>query len=537
MKKFVTRTLANALFITGLVIVALAASLFLAACTSAAPWGYSDSAIYFASARNLANGIGLGEVGADGTFSRLAVFAPLYPIVLSFFARPGIDLIEASRILNIALFFILLFVSGGLLSRVTRSRLIGLCFAILLGTCQVLIYVFCGIMSDPLAFTLGVPGLLLVLLAIKEDSWKTLLLAAVCSGLSLLSRYAFAAVPLTGLFLLLFFSKWSWKKRLLKSGLFAVVSFGPMLVWLATEMIRRQSFGARSFAASFDISERSVSLIKGIYEIVKHWFPYSSSMIPGLSYKVGALLLLAVFGGLILLMLLSFFRRKIPLEDRVGVTLPFTAALVYLASYLLVFFASYVFTPEQIPINERLLSPLFPGIFLVLLSAALGTQRMLKSRFNIPAMAVIITLFFVMFNLPLLEQYLAQTKNPGSYTASVLRTNPIFNEVDQLPEGTPILSNVPDILLFYSNRSSYYLGNKIPSSGSYIDWSDKERLNHLLDEECGVLVLLKPEIARWYENRPGPLGDQEFNTLTDEWVELVPITDGALLASENCFEK
>lgn len=92
------------LFFISLILVAGASAWYLAVCTSFAPWGFSDSTTYFTSARNLANGTGLGTLNADGSFSPLQVFAPLFSIVLSLFAKFGADLIVTSRILDILFF-------------------------------------------------------------------------------------------------------------------------------------------------------------------------------------------------------------------------------------------------------------------------------------------------------------------------------------------------------------------------------------------------------------------------------------------------
>jgi hypothetical protein len=123
-----------ALFWLGLLLLAGGAVWYLGVCTAFAPWGFSDTATYFSSARNLAQGIGLGVVNADGSFAPLTVHAPLYSIVLAPFAALGLDLITVSRVLDLVLFAALILSCGWLFYRVSESWLLALCFALLVAT-------------------------------------------------------------------------------------------------------------------------------------------------------------------------------------------------------------------------------------------------------------------------------------------------------------------------------------------------------------------------------------------------------------------
>jgi 4-amino-4-deoxy-L-arabinose transferase-like glycosyltransferase len=534
---FQTNKTGNLLLIAGLVIIGGAAALYIAACTTYGPWGYSDTAVYYSVARNLANGTGFGTTNVDGSLTRMTVFAPFFSIVLSLFVRPGLDLIEVNRILDILFYSILIISSGWLFFRISTSRLLGLCFALLIASTQVLAYVFSSMMSEPLAFMLGIPGFLLVILAVREDSRKHLILAGLLSGLAFFSRYAFVMIPISGVIILLILAKTTWKKRLLNTVIYSILSFGPMAIWLAIELILNHSIGTRNFAMDFDLKERIVSLITGIYEVVKYWFPYRTWMIPGVKASFLSPVLAISTLVLVLSAFIPMLRKRIPSEERSSIYLLVDGSTVFLISYFLVFFVSYVFTSDQIPITERLLSPLIPGIYMLLLSAAWSIHRVLKRKTFVPIFGLIITLFFAYFNYAFLEQYLEHSQKPSSYTAIALRGTPIFKEIDQLPEGTPIISNAHDILLFYTNRSVYYLGNGVTTSGFFIDLSDKAKINELLEEQCSVMVLIVPEIANRYENRQSPINNEDYINLQSQFQTIFQGENGVLLSAQNCIKK
>jgi hypothetical protein len=531
---FLTNKFGKILFFTGLLITAIAAALYIAACTHLGPWGYSDTAVYYASARNLANGIGVGTFNLDGSFSRLRIFAPFFSIILSLFARPEFDLIEINRILDILFYAILVFSSGWLFYRISSSSILGLCFSILLGFTQDFSLIFSSMMSEPLAFMLGIPSLLLVILSVKERSFKHLVIAGILGGLAFFSRYAFIAIPISGVLILLILSRKPWKKRAIDVLTYSILAFSPMLGWLAFELLNNQTIGARSFNLDFEIKGRIIALFNGLYEMINSWFPYRPNLFPGVRSNYFYPILLVVILFLIILAFIPTLRKRVNKEDGNSVYLLIDGSCIYLLVYFLIFFATFVFTPNQIPINQRLLSPLIPGCYLVLLSTSLNFHKVIRIKNAIPIVGLFMSLFFVYFNFSLLVQYLTDSQNPRSYSSPELRYNQIFEIISNLPEDTKIITNIPDILLFYTNKNSYYLGSDLKSEGFFIDIGDKERINGIVSTECGIFVLLEPDIAIQYENRPSPIGLQEYEEIQAQYKPIFQNESGVLLSAQNC---
>ncbi len=521
------------MFLFGLAVLSICAAIFLGFCIRFSPWGFSDSAAYFSAARNLSNGLGLGLVNPDGSFSLLRVFAPLYPIVLSLFAGSSIDLINIAAWINIVTFSLFIFLSGWLFFRVSSSQSAGFLFALLLAASPTLVFAFSGMMSEPLAFLFGIPGLLLVFLAIKEQSRKYLILASVFSGLAFFSRYAFVAVPAAGVFSLLLFSKSKMGKRVIDALIYGAISAGSMLLWMGYEGIHNATIGSKHFVLHFN-SNTIFKAVGEIINITKFWLPYHSNMIPGVSSNwfsplLGLLFLLLVAAGLILLI----SRRT--QEDQKNSGLIVCGFAIFLVAYLTLFIVSFAFTDESVPTNERLLSPLIPGIMGILLGSTVIVDKYLNIKKRFPITAVIICLFFLVHNsVPLYTRLTVLSRYPEGYTSPIWRGKPIFTAISSLPEKTPLLSNAPDIILFYTNRSAYFLTDFEKSSGIYISSKDSLSIQKLLEQKCGMLVLFDVDTARRQENKNFLIKYEEIDRLQKANSVIYQDGDAVILQSPKC---
>jgi hypothetical protein len=190
-KTFFSEKTQIVLFILSFSVITLAGGYYIYACVKYAPWGFSDSTTYLASARNLASGAGLGVFNADGSFSPLQIFAPFYPVLLSMFAAKGRDLVSIAGTLDMFLFMTLIGTCGWLFFRLSQSKIGALCFAALITFTPALINAYTSIMSEPLAITLGTSGFLLLLLSLSHPAAYKMVFSAVLIGLGMLPRYAF----------------------------------------------------------------------------------------------------------------------------------------------------------------------------------------------------------------------------------------------------------------------------------------------------------------------------------------------------------
>ncbi len=526
-----------ALFWLVLLLMAGGAVWYLAVCTSFAPWGFSDTATYFSSARNLAKGIGLGVVNADGSFAPLQVHAPLYSIVLSPFAAFGLDLIAVSRILDLVFFAALIISCGWLFYRISESWLLSLCFAGLIATTPIMATNFTSMMSEPLSIVLGLPGFLLLLLAIKTESNWRLLLAGLLTGLSFMARYAFAAVPLAGVLVVIFLARTSWSKRLIKAVFFGAAAFLPMGAWMLSQWVVTSSVGSRQYSLAFSLREKSTDFFSSLVNVTKYWFPYRTGMIPGVSAEVFTPFLVVFFlvilmGGFILS--LTFRRNEQRQYETWLLMIGFGLLIVVYLGFL---FLTYSISSMSISLDDRMFSPLAIMFYAILLAASLSMAIKIHPRFNVPVAGVILSLFFLIFSfLPLRTYLINMSTYPDGYASPEWKGKPIFDEIEKLPEGTPLISNGPDLILFYTNRPTYYLSRDLKSWQTNVTLADTEKIRNLISNDCGAIVLFNPDRISAYVHRPNPISDDDILALEKMFSPIYESTNGEILIDLKCIK-
>lgn len=523
------------LFWLGLLIIAGLASWYLAACMAFAPWGFSDTATYFSSARNLARGLGLGTYSADGTFLPLEIFAPFYSIVLSPFA--GLDLIAVSRVLDVVFFALLILSSGWLFYRVSDSWLLALCFSVLIAMTPALARDYTSMMSEPLAIALGLPGFLLLLLALKRDSFWLLFFAGLLAALASLTRYALVAIPVAGTLSVLLMARLPWRKRLKNGAIYAAVSFLPIVAWLARQWLMNGSVGSRHYSLNIDFKAKIVDFFTHVVKVTKYWFPYRTGMIPGVTADfftpvLAALFVIVVAGGLILSLTLH------RIDDRQFCTgLLIFGFILLIAAYLGFLFLTYTVSSETISLDERMLSPLPVMVYALLLAASLSLALKLHPHFSWPVIGLLLTLCFAVFNYIPLRTYLINVSTyPDGYASPDWKDKPIFAAAQKLSAQNPLLSNAPDILLFYNNQSVYYLSRAKRSGQTIVTLADTANLKKLMSEDCGAIVLFDPSKADAYEHRPQPLSEQDVKELQTLYISFYAGKDGEILLDPQCMK-
>jgi hypothetical protein len=523
-------------FLLIILAIALAAAIYVWFCTRVAPWGFSDTAAYFSTARNFAAGKGFGIYNADGSFTRLTIFAPLFPFVLSGFVRLGIDLVAATRWMDIFFFALLVFLSGWLFFKITKSRLFGAFLVLMIGTTLALATDFTSMMSEPLGVLLCVCGLLLLVLAIQQTSRKWLILAAILSALAVFSRYALVAVPIAGVLILLVISYGSWKKRFKDALIYGAIAVGPMILWLLPEFLKKASFGNRQIQTSIAYPERILAYFKQLITVLKYWLPYRTNMIPGLRAGIFTPVLLFVFTGVIAVgLFLAFKKYRKDADFRPAVGLIW-GTVIFLAVYILVLLFAFVFT-NSVDINDRMLSPTAPFLYALLLASILIIGQSVKRK-KIPAICgLIVTLFFVVFSFIPLRTYLIFSAYPDGYASPTWQQRAVMAKIDQLPEGTSILSNAPNVILFYTNRSAYRLSNLPQSSGTKISADDEATFNRLVGQQCGVIVIFKPGDADSYEHFSDAIDSAQIEKLSQQYVTTYADPKDQILIDKNCRSK
>ena len=203
-----------------------------------------DAVSYVSTAANLIDGHGLQDFRGTGLFA----WPPLFPALVAAVQVVGLGPLEAGRLLNATAYGLIILVSALWAGRTLESSLLAYGVAVFLATSIPLSHHASYIQSEP-TFILFV---LLALVKLEEcrrpgARRRTLALAAVFSGLAVLTRYAGAPLILTGVLLLLLRptpsrshavpaqprTAISLASRVKRAGAYGAASLLPLALWTA----------------------------------------------------------------------------------------------------------------------------------------------------------------------------------------------------------------------------------------------------------------------------------------------------------------
>jgi hypothetical protein len=162
----------------------------------------------------------------------------------------------------------------------------------------------------------------------------------------------------------------------------------------------------------------------------------------------------------------------------------------------------------------------------------------LFSKISFPIIGVIVTLFFIIFNYAPMRAYPVETSTyPNGYTSPIWKENPILTGIEPLPVDHPLISNAPDILLLYTNRSAFYLSREPLSASSGVSIADQSRLSEFMTDKCAIMVLFDPDKAELYEKLPQPITSQDVLDLQSVYAVYYTSENGILLMDAQCSRR
>lgn len=231
-----------------------------------------DSVDYLSTAENLAAGKGL----RDYNYNLFLWWPPLYPLLLAFLSQLGIEVQDASRVVNIVALGLVIITTGHWLNRYMKSRLLITFIVVLVATAHITNLIALFTISETL-FTL-----LLLLALVHMDKFLTnnfpitaLIISAIFALIASMTRYAGIAIIATAIFLIIVDWKLSLVQKLRYSIVYVVISLIPVLIYLSYSLL--SSF-SRFFAHQnlsrrrLDAAEFIPFYLKQLIEMLQVWF-------------------------------------------------------------------------------------------------------------------------------------------------------------------------------------------------------------------------------------------------------------------------
>ncbi len=461
----------------------------------------SDSVVYIESARNMANGLGLGKMDELGQVQPLVRWPPLYPVLLGSLQMYGLDVLTAARYLGAFLFAAEIALVGMVLFVYTRGAfwlpVFGAAF-ILVSTPMLSTHSMAW--SDPPFVLLGMLGLIALSMWLERSKPLALIAAALCVGLAAITRYAGVPLIATGALAILLWERKALIKRIRDAALFGAGGALPLAVLVL------QNMQASGSAADRQLGFHPI----GWLQIQRGLWTTSRWVIPNkLNDWLCGPTVVAALAGLVLLALLA--RRKESAAGEAAATEPekFRITLNRLPGVLALFACVYAgfliinisFVDAYTPLINRILLPIFPAALIFGLCMAHRAMQNLKGkRRGAVVIALALTGVALLYaNTRRTSDWLRGVRKNGQGIEVLLwKSDGVASRIRQLHGSPTIYTNGPAAVSFISGlHGTYYTpqariatvdGSPGPSDPRYKD--DLAIMKHDMQTSGAKIVFL-----------------------------------------------
>ncbi|MGH7797641.1 MAG: hypothetical protein ACREQ2_22505 [Candidatus Binatia bacterium] len=402
---------------------------------------------------------------------------------------------QASRWFAALLFACNIVLAGALGFAVSHSAPLSLLIGLFALAALPMVQVHTMAWSEPLFIALQLGGTLALLFYLGNGDRRGLILASAVFGSAVLVRYAGLAVLLAGIAGVLLLSERRWGGRIIDTIIFTAIGFLPMTAWLVRNMWATGSLVNRSFS----IHPISGEQIAVVFHILTGWLSFSWLM----SFNAtSASLMVLTLGGVAWFSLEARRKNSTQLSGEINVFPAIYFLIIVVLSYLFMLLGSVSFLDAWVPLDTRLLSPIYVPLLVVTLF--LGARLWHSSRLS--GFSRVVTAFCLMLTLAALTarsiNWLEVSYHDGvGYAAGAWRNSETLAKLDSLPAANGIYSNAPDILYVLRGTPAAMIPRKIDPHTSRPNQrfvSEMIQLKRRLNEERAMLVFFNGVSWRWY---------------------------------------
>ena len=412
------------------------------------PWGIGvrvDSFFYLTAADGLSQGKCLCWLGSGLVLKPLVHFGPVYPSVVALVSLLSPSLFEAARFVTAVLFGANL-VLAGLLVHISSGRFwAGVVAAFLFGASRVMLLAHDSAMSEPLFLFLLMGGLLALTMFSRSHRRLPLGIATAACAAALLTRYAGGAIVIMGMAGILFLGGPTRRSAARDAAVFAAGALLPLGLWLA------RNYWVAGTPTNRTMGYTPVTLddARKFLDVVTSWVtPVAVS-----HWIQGA-------GLLAFLALAAFVVRgqlRAGPESRSAGALGLLL-LLYILGYIVFVVISRMFLDPTIPIDDRMLTPLYAA--LSLLVAVVAAVLVPRSRWGWAVLlaGLLLTSGSMAYMIDEGRQVLARLQRDGvGMTSRVWQQSDSLRWVRGLPPEALLYSNRALFVQFLLGREAYQL--------------------------------------------------------------------------------
>ncbi len=438
-------------------------------------WGMganSDSVSYISEAHNILAGRGISSLH----------YAPLYSYLLAGIQLVGPSALDAARWANCVLFSANILMVAFLLRRQCGSHWVAGFGAALMATSVDMLQIHFMVWPEPLFVFGTLWTLVLTQLYLESGRRRFLIAAALCAGVTTLTRYPGLALVASIAIAQFTLTKDSLVQRLQNALLVATLGLVPIGTWLASNGAFTGQMTVRTLAFHPITIGR---LVDGL-SVASRWLV---PVEPPLALRV---VVTALVVAAVTVVLVSAGPR---LRRRERTSLFWFLSITFVFSYTALLLLSITLFDESTPLDSRIMSPVYPVALITAVSAVYRLVESLESEWLSRGLIVVSAVLLISY-LPRAWDWGVTSYTDGrSYTGKVWRESGTIRETLGLPLNTTIFSNAPDVITILLNRRARMLPKKFdPTSGlANAHYNEEiERVRFDLENHSAVLVYFQP---------------------------------------------
>ena len=462
-----------------------------------------DSIIYLSAARSVLAGDGIYTF-SGGYLNNL--WAPFFPLFLAFIGLLGIDPLDAGRLVNCAIFGLIISISGFWLNKKFTSRLLVLGATVTIMTSFPLSHISSYFMTEALFILFALLALMQIESFVRQGrntARQPFVLSAIFAALAAVTRYVGITVIFSAILIILIRKNIPIYTRLKYAVSYTAISSVPLAAVLIHNYL---TFGApiNHYRLSWSHPPTVLTILTEIFTVFDRW------IFPRKFLRSGPLNIPWLLVGLIVLGILVFFimsRRSqdTKLTDSLRPAVPF--AIFTLVYFTFLVSIKLVVSMLQAIDTSRYLAPLYIPLLFI---AVLLLDRLLTDD----ARGKMVTFKWILVSLVLLGwlTHIGLTVEKGLYdtvrsltsgyegntynttywddseTVAYLKANPLDGQIySNDPAALYILAAVPPPVKFAPPPVKLAVGdNSCPSSwyryqdfdATYIVWIDRKEYRY-----------------------------------------------------------
>ena len=482
------KSLVNALVATLSVIAVLGATIL----GASMKWGIGlspDSVVYVSGARGLLGGSGFSLPSYSGDFIPVVQYPPLFPIGLALLGLAGLDPLEGAKWFNLVLFAANVTLIGWTVYFSTRSFGSSVLISLLAMVSFPMVQVHSMAWSEPLFIFCTFLGLALLAHYTEAHQRSLLIASSLLVGLGFLTRYAGVATVFTGISGILLFCRAPLRKRLFDTIVFCFLSCSLAGLWMVRNLAVAKDITGRPIGFHAPTWEHLGSAVKTIV----FW------LLPVGIYPSGMLLVVCI--TLTLAVLLMTRRIKEAKVLQIHTALP-RLLLLFVVNYGLLLLVTVSFLDAQTPFDNRVLSPAFLGVLVLVVCLSADLLRVSKSAVLARITLSAALFLFLLSHSERSAQWIEQSYTSGfGYASAVWKLSRIIKYVTAFDPDVPIFTNGPDAVYVLAGRPAIMIPAKIDPRTRKMNDAYSDELATVAAElkaKHGMLLYFHTIPWRWY---------------------------------------